>query len=108
MKITHIEAIPVNVPINPKRAIRSGRGYHTLSPFLLVKVFTDHGIIGFGEVSCTAAWSGEDQVTAARIIDAYLCPVLIGEDPTHIERLTSLIRKTVANNPFTRSAIEMA
>lgn len=108
MKITKIETIPVSVPINPKRAIRSGRGYHTTSLFLMVKVYTNEGIVGLGEVSCTAIWSGEDQVTAARIIDSYLAPILVGEDPTQIERLTNLMRKAVANNPFTRSAIEMA
>ena len=108
MKITKIESIPVTVPINPKRAIRSGRGYHTVSPFLMVKVYTDEGVVGLGEVSCTAVWSGEDQFTAARMIETYLAPVLIGEDPTHIERLTNVMRKTIANNPFTKSAIEMA
>ena len=88
MKITGIETIPVQLPINPQRAIRSGRGYHTSSPFLIVKVQTDEGVVGLGEVSCTAAWSGEDQFTAARIISTYLAPLLIGQDPTHIERLT--------------------
>lgn len=108
MKITKIETIPVSIPINPKRAIRSSRGYHTESIFLMVKVYTDEGVVGLGEVTCTAAWSGEDHVTAARIIDAYLAPALVGQDPTQIERLTTVMRKTVANNPFTRSAIEMA
>src|SRR5690606_15585920 len=108
MKITGIETIPVQLPINPQRAIRSGRGYHTSSPFLIVKVQTDEGVVGLGEVSCTAAWSGEDQFTAARIISTYLAPLLIGQDPTHIERLTNVMRKAVANNPFTKSAIEMA
>ena len=108
MKITRIETIPVQVPISPKRAIRGGRGYHTVSPFLLLKIHTSEGIVGLGEVSCTAGWSGEDQFTAARINDAYLAPVLVGQDPTHIERLTALMQKTVANNPFTKSGIEMA
>jgi muconate cycloisomerase len=108
MQITHIETIPIQVPIRPERAIRSGRGYHTASPFLLVKVHTDAGITGLGEVSCTAVWSGEDQFTAARIIDSYLAPALIGQDPTHIERLTALMHRTVANNPFTKSSLEMA
>ena len=108
MKITRIETIPVQVPISPQRAIRGGRGYHTVSPFLLVRIQTDDDLVGLGEVSCTVGWSGEDQFTAARIIAGYLAPVLIGEDPTHIERLTALMHKTVANNPFTKSAIEMA
>lgn len=108
MKITSIETIPLSVPIHPDRAIKSGRGYHTLSPFLLVKVHTDEGIVGLGEVSCTAIWSGEDQVTSAHLIQRYLAPVLVDQDPTQIERLTALIQRTVANNPFTKSALEMA
>ena len=43
---------------------RSGRGgSHLVSPFLLVKVHTDAGLTGIGEVSCTPRWSGEDQVS---------------------------------------------
>jgi L-alanine-DL-glutamate epimerase-like enolase superfamily enzyme len=58
----------VQIPINSQRAIRGGRGAHTTSPFLLVKVRTDEGIVGLGEVSCTPLWSGEDQTTAAHLI----------------------------------------
>ncbi|MEX1019483.1 MAG: enolase C-terminal domain-like protein, partial [Litorilinea sp.] len=108
MKITKIETIPVEIPINPQRAIRSGRGYHVTSPFLLLRVHTDEDIIGLGEVSCTAVWSGEDHVSSARMIREYLEPALVGEDPTQIERLTRVMAKTIANNPFTKSAIEMA
>lgn len=108
MKISHIETIPVTVPVNPARAIRSGRGYHKESPFLLVKVHTDEGIIGLGEVSCTPHWSGEDQHTAAHLIERYLEPLLIGQDPTQVERLIRLIQRSIANNPFTKAALEMA
>ena len=70
MKITRIETIPVRVPIKPELAIRSGRGgSHPVSPFLLVKIHTDEGIVGVGEASCTPRWSGEDQVTAAHFIN---------------------------------------
>jgi len=108
MKITQIETIPVQVPINPKRAIKSGRGYHTTSPFLLLKVHTDEGVVGLGEVSCTPVWSGEDQVTAAHFVKNFLAPLLEGEDPTEIERLTMKLRAGVAGNPFTKSGLEMA
>lgn len=108
MKITRLETIPVTVPVNPARAIRSGRGQHLESPFLLLKMHTDEGIVGLGEVSCTPHWSGEDQVTAARMIDQYLSPLLVGADPTQIERITGVVRKAIAANPFTKAAIEMA
>src|SRR5689334_3379735 len=108
MKIVRIETIPVLVPILPERAIKASGGYHTESPFLNVKIHTDAGIIGLGEVSCTTIWSGEDHSTAARIIETLIVPALIGEDPTAIESLTARMSRAVAGNPFTKSGIEMA
>jgi L-alanine-DL-glutamate epimerase-like enolase superfamily enzyme len=109
LKITRIETIPIRVPLNPEFAIRSGRGgAHTVSPFLLVKVHTDEGVIGIGEASCTPRWSGEDQVTGAHLIRAYLEPLLIGEDPTQVEQVTAKFRLAFAGNFFTKSAVETA
>ena len=108
MKITQVETIPVRIPIHPDRAIRGSLGAHTVSPFLLVKIQTDEGIVGLGEVSCTPIWSGEDQVTAAHFIREYLAPALQGNDPLQIERLTAKCRQRLAANPFTRAGIEMA
>ena len=108
MKIRKIETIPVQVPIHPQRAIHGGRGSHTVSPFLLVKIHTDGEIIGLGEVSCTPVWSGEDQVTAAHFVSNFLEPLLIGQDPTRISALLQQINQTIAGNPFTKSALEMA
>ena len=109
MKITSIETIPVRVPIHPNLAIKSGRGgSHALSPFLLVKVHTDEGIVGLGEASCTPRWSGEDQFTAQHFIREYFAPQLIGHDPTNIEQCARAFIPTVSGNPFTKSAVEMA
>jgi muconate cycloisomerase len=108
MKVTRIETIPVNVPIDPQRATRGARGTHQDSPFLILKVHTDEGIVGLGEVSCTARWSGEDQVTATHLIRTCLEPLLVGQDPTAVERVTPALHRALANNPFTKSGIEMA
>ena len=109
MKITRIETIPIQVPLKPQVAIRSGRGgAHTVSPFLIVKVHTDAGIVGLGEASCTPRWSGEDQFTAAHLIATYLEPLLAGENPLEIESLTKKFRLAFAANMFTKSAVEMA
>jgi muconate cycloisomerase len=108
VKITGVETIPVLVPIEPTRATRGARGSHTTSPFLLVKILTDEGIVGLGEVSSTPGWSGEDQVTAAHFIADYLAPRLVGEDPTDLTRLTRKLAGPVAANPFTKAGLEMA
>jgi L-alanine-DL-glutamate epimerase-like enolase superfamily enzyme len=109
MKITRIETIPIRVPIKPELAIRSGRGgAHSVSPFLLLKVHTEEGIVGLGEASCTPRWSGEDQVTAAHFINEYFAPALVGETVDDIARLTAKFAPVVAGNFFTKAAIEMA
>src|SRR5579885_3157380 len=108
MKITRIETFPVRVPICPEFQIRGSLGFHAESPFLMLRVHTDEGVSGVGEVSCTPLWSGEDQVTAAHLIHNFLEPALVGQDPLAIERLPATMRRAVAGNPFTKSALEMA
>jgi muconate cycloisomerase len=109
VKITSVETIPVRVPIKPALAIRSGRGgTHDASPFLLVKLHTNAGLVGLGEASCTPRWSGEDQVSAAHFIQTYFGPALIGRDPTRIEETSSAVFPLVAGNAFTKAAVEMA
>lgn len=108
MKITHVETVPVQVPIRPQVMIRAAHGTHAASPFLLVKVHTDEGLVGLGEVSCTPRWSGEDHFTAQHFIHTILAPVMMGEDPTHIELLAAKLDQSVAGNYFTKAALEMA
>lgn len=108
MKIRSIETIPVLVPIRPEFQIRGSLGFHKESPFVILKVHTDEGITGLGEVSSTPVWSGEDAVTAMHVIRNFLEPALTGEDPRDIERLTAKLRRAVAGHPFTKSGIEIA
>jgi L-alanine-DL-glutamate epimerase-like enolase superfamily enzyme len=108
MKITRVETIPVKVPIRPEFQITGSLGKHVESPFLILRVHTDEGLTGLGEVSCTPVWSREDQVTAAHIISGFLAPAMEGEDPRDIERLTIKMRRAVAGNPFTKSGMEIA
>jgi muconate cycloisomerase len=109
VKITLIETIPVLVPLKPQFVIKSGRGgSHSTSPFLIVKVHTDEGLIGLGEASCTPRWSGEDQFSAQHFIKTYFEPMLVGRDPRDVEACSNLFMPVVAGNPFTKAAIEMA
>ncbi|MBL8176889.1 MAG: hypothetical protein JNK48_19600 [Bryobacterales bacterium] len=108
MKIVSIETIPVRVPIRAEFQIQGALGAHTESPFVVLRVHTDEGITGLGEVSCTPIWSGEDAATATHLISGYLAPALVGEDPRDVERLTLKMRRALAGNPFTKSGIEIA
>jgi muconate cycloisomerase len=109
MHIARIETIPIRVPIKPELAIRGGRGLsHSVSPFLIVRIHTDDGLVGVGEVSCTPRWSGEDQVTAAHFINQYFAPLLVGERVDDIGRVSAKFATAVAANYFTKAAVEMA
>jgi len=108
LKINAIETIPVRVPIRERLALRAKGGTHSVSPFLLVRIHTDEGLTGLGEVSCTPRWSGEDQVTAAHFIRTILSPLLIGKDPRDIEHASLLTGRALFGHPFTKAALEMA
>jgi L-alanine-DL-glutamate epimerase-like enolase superfamily enzyme len=108
VKIRQIETIPVSVPIRPDVAITSSLGSHTHSPFLILKVHTDEGLIGVGEVSSTARWSGEDHATAQRVIREYLSPALTGEEALDIEAAVRKMGRALAGNPFTKAGVELA
>ena len=108
MHIHRIETIPVRVPIRTELAITSSLGSHTYSPFLLLRVHTDDGVIGLGEVSSTPRWSGEDNVTADRVIHEYLEPALRGHNPLDIESAVVKMNRVLAAHPFTKSGVEMA
>lgn len=81
MKITEIKTFLMQAGSPPDRAWASdGRGHQTGSRnWLFVKVCTDEGIYGVGECS------GWPRVIETAVKD--LASVLVGEDPTHIERL---------------------
>lgn len=108
MRISKIEKTPVRVPIRAEFQIQGSLGFHAESPFLILRVHTDEGIVGLGEVSATPVWSGEDSTTADYIIGNFLEPALIGEDPRDIERLTFKMRRAVAGHVFTKSGLEIA
>jgi L-rhamnonate dehydratase len=70
----------------------------TFHGWLLVEVFTDDGFVGLGNAALAP------QVTK-QVIDLYLKPLLIGQDPWDIERLWQhMYRKTMA---FGRKGIGM-
>jgi L-rhamnonate dehydratase len=71
----------------------------TFHGWLVVEVFTDNGLLGLGNAALAP------QVTK-QIIDLYLKPLLIGQDPWDIERLWQhMYRKTMA---FGRKGLGMA
>ncbi|TVM31239.1 mandelate racemase/muconate lactonizing enzyme family protein [Oceanidesulfovibrio marinus] len=81
MKITDVQAIPLNIPQKMKFASPT-KGFNTESDgHVLVRIITDEGIVGLGE-----AWRLTPRAVATFILEA-LKPRLIGADPRQIEVL---------------------
>jgi muconate cycloisomerase len=108
MKITRIEPIPVCVPLKKGLTAKTAHGEHVVSPYVIVKVHTDAGIVGLGEATISGLWSGETQAGTMAGITEYIAPVLLGKDPRDITAARRAMDFVLKLNPFTKSAVEMA
>ena len=91
--IVAVETTTVSARAKPGLKVRGQRVVHDASTFVLVRVVSDEGVEGFGEVSATAAWSGEDAVTATHFVRELLGPALIGKQLAPIESTRQRIQK---------------
>ena len=108
MRITKIEAIPVNVPLKPGMTTKTSHGIHATSPYVVVRIHTDEGLVGLGEATVAPRWSGETSQGCVAIIHGLMAPALTGEDPRRVNYLRRRLESVIRLNPFTKAAIEMA
>jgi L-alanine-DL-glutamate epimerase-like enolase superfamily enzyme len=108
MRISRIEAIPVRVPLKEGLTTRTAHGPHAVSQYVIVRVHTDAGLVGLGEATVSAIWSGETSRGTAAAIDQCITPVLMGADPREINVLRARMDDAIKFNPFTKAAVEMA
>ncbi len=85
MKITDIKAIPLSIPLKETPPFSVGSKRET--NHVLVKVFTDEDITGYGEVLPVTPIIS----TISTLIEEGLKPRLLGEYPMHVERLWHLM-----------------
>ena len=112
MKITGIETIPVTLPVgkfadgqdkvgginapdryDQGRLSKAGRRRNDEIVYLsnvIIKIHTDEGITGFGEAPCDTA---EPVRNVKNMIDRFMTPQLIGQNPLDWEYLIDLISK---------------
>ncbi len=79
MKITDVDTILLSVPI--KKQIKDAT-FSIGREQVIVRVFTDEGIIGIGEACQFIAIS-----TTREIVEKGLKPLILGEDPFNVEKL---------------------
>ena len=84
MKITRIEPIPVLVPLKKGLTTKTAHGEHIDSPYVLVLVHTNEGLIGYGEATLSPRWSGETSPGCVAAIRDVISPALEGADPRDV------------------------
>jgi muconate cycloisomerase len=107
MKITSVETTLLDIPrIRPHHL---SFGSYAEASYCLVRVRTDEGLVGLGEVAKSGGpgWNEESVETAQVVIERYLGPGLIGLDPFRLETIHSRMGR-FRGNLFAKAALEMA
>jgi muconate cycloisomerase len=106
MKITKIEIIPVDIPFT--RTLKTAIGDWDTAEFVVIRMHTDAGIVGLGEVPPWMAVSRTSQEAIIEIIKKYIAPVILGLDPFQIEKAWHLMDLHAPGNPMAATPIDMA
>ncbi len=102
MKITKIEILPVSIPIkSPKRV---AFGVFDMRAYVFVKIHTDEGVVGVGETSPWIPETRESQEDIIPLIEKWLGPAIIGEDPFQIQKIWKIIRSNFGLEEYDRLA----
>ena len=107
-RIAAVETTTVSARAKAGLKVRGQRVVHDASTFTLVRVVTDEGVEGFGEVSATAAWSGEDAVTATHFVRDVLGPGLLGKPLAPIAAHATEFDRVLRGNWFTKAGVSTA
>ncbi|KAA1418290.1 mandelate racemase [Mumia zhuanghuii] len=106
--VAAVHTAPMTLDVNPDLVVRGARGVHDRSEFLLVRVVTSDGVEGFGEVSATPLWSGEDGTSADHFVRTRLAPAIIGRPLASVADLEDRMDRVLAGNPFTKAGVATA
>lgn len=105
LTIRQVELYKLSIPL--KEPFTTSLGTETSADNVLVKIFTEEGITGFGECSPYMPINGESQDTCF-IVGQYFAKALKGKNPLDIEASIELIDKVIYGNSSIKSAFDIA
>lgn len=117
MKITEIKTIRFRLPRRRihRTSFSLSESGDPIGTYILVKLTTDNGIVGWGEAPVLITWGGdykkyygESTVIVKHIIEDYLSPILIGTDPLNIEPILKKMDQVINGYPYTKAAVDIA
>ena len=108
MRITKISAFRVDLPLHEGDYKWSGGKSVTVFDSTVVRVETDAGITGYGEVCPLGPFYLPAYANGVRAGIAELGPHLIGEDPTQLGKLNRTMDAALKGHAYVKSGIDMA
>lgn len=106
--VAAVEVAELPLVVRPELVVRGAAGVHDRSRFALVRVTASDGAVGYGEVSATPAWSGEDGSSAAYFVRHVLRDALVGEPLAPVAALSARMDAVLAANTFTKAGVNSA
>jgi L-alanine-DL-glutamate epimerase-like enolase superfamily enzyme len=108
MKISRITAYQVDLPLHEGSYKWSGGKSVTVFDSTVVRIETDTGFIGHGEVCPLGPAYLPAYAKGVRAGLAELAPALISEDPRQLERLNRKMDAALKGHPYVKSALDIA
>jgi L-alanine-DL-glutamate epimerase-like enolase superfamily enzyme len=113
MKIQSIEASAFRLPI--RRSFKWAGLNAELGNFVLVRVRTDEGPVGYGEATPLPDWggdfgrrSGETLATVISMVNDVFAPALRGTDPMAVTSARQIMDRRVVGHPYAKCAVDIA
>lgn len=106
MKITGIDIKTLITPLEKpfKTALRE---LTTLTTYI-IELYTDNGIVGYGEASPTPVITGDTEGSIKDAILNFIFPAIKGMDIEEIENIMQKINKSMIKNTSAKAAVDMA
>ena len=108
MRIARISAFQVDLRLHEGRYSWSGGKSVSVFDSTVVRVETDEGTVGWGEVCPLGPFYLPAFGRGVRAGLQELAPHLIGEDPTHLWRLNHRMDGALKGHPYVKSPLDMA
>lgn len=108
MKITRISVYQIDLPLVEGSYNWSGGKSVSVFDSTIVRVETDAGLTGVGEVCPLGPFYLPAYAAGCRTGIRELAPHLIGENPLELEKLNRLMDAALKGHPYVKSAIDVA
>ena len=106
MKIVKVEPYVFKVPL--VKPFRTFLAEVTTKDHLIIKIETDEGHVGLGEIGPLPEFAGESGATCLSVTRDHLAPAVLGQDPFNIGPILARMEVAIKANHLVKSAIDFA